>query len=81
MVNDNPTTDPVSPLGGPGAGVGDTTSKISFEGPLVPTPLVARTRRRYVPKGTPLVENVVSALPVQKFARLDNPGAEPASMT
>jgi hypothetical protein len=70
--------------GGPGAAVHPvepTTSTASFEGTLTPAPLEALTRTKYVPLGTPPVENVVAALPVAKLARFVAAEVDPASMT
>ena len=53
----------------------------SFDGALVPAAFEARSRTKYVPAGTPDVENVVAVLPVLKFATLLEPPADPASST
>src|ERR1051325_11368584 len=59
---------------------GAIITTISFETAPGPLALAARTRTKYVPRGTPVVENVVSVEPVLKFARFDSPELDPASM-
>jgi hypothetical protein len=68
---------------GPGGGGGglETVTVISLDGALVPLPFAARTRTKYVPAATPVVEKLVEVLPVLKFARLARPVDEPASIT
>jgi len=72
----------LNPVGAPGrTQPPPTTTTTSFEGnPAAPLASMARTRTKYVPAGTPVVENVVSALPVGRLARLADPLLDPASM-
>src|SRR6476660_9085326 len=54
---------------------------ISFEGPLAPHALRARTRTKYVPAPTPVAIIDVDRLPVSLCAASVAPGREPASIT
>jgi hypothetical protein len=58
-----------------------TTTTRSFEGALVEHGLLARTRTKYVPRGTVTAVKSVDGLPVGMFARFDRPVAEPYSIT
>ena len=57
-----------------------TVTVTSFDVPLVPQVLRARTRTKYVP-GVATAVNEVETLPVAKFAMLVAPENEPASTT
>jgi hypothetical protein len=58
-----------------------TIAVTSFDGPLVPQALRARTRTKYVPGLTPAARNDVDGLPVSVCVMSAPPGREPASST
>src|SRR5262245_30047754 len=72
-------------IGAPGAPVhggppDPTTTVISLDAGLVPSPFLARTRTKYVPAGTFCADASVAALAVSK-ERSVRPGPNPTSIT
>jgi hypothetical protein len=77
-----PFTDAVNPAGAGGSWQPvRLLIVISFEGALVPTEFLERTRTKYVPFGVPAAIKVVSVLPVSNTRMFVAPGAVPASIT
>ena len=82
-VTDEPLTATVNPVGAPGAvaHVAGTDTAVSFDDPLVPLGVRARTRMKYVPAGTSVATRNGVELPVSADARSLRPLAEPTSRT
>jgi hypothetical protein len=79
------TMDTVSPVGAAGAAAHPppppTMAVDSVDAGPTPALVPPRTRRKYVPGGTPLAVKLVAVLPVEDCARFARPLAVPASTT
>jgi hypothetical protein len=82
-VTDEPLTATVNPVGAPGAAAhkAGTITTVSFDDPLVPLGVRARTRTKYVPGGISVATREGVELPVSAVARSLRPLAEPTSTT
>ena len=84
-VTFDPFDDVASPVGTAGGMLQPptplTTTRISFDGALVPLALFASTRTKYEPAPTPVAVSVGELDPVLALARLARPEDEPAWST